>query len=692
MILAHYGRWVPLDELSILTGVPRDGAQAGNIVRAARDQGMLADEYRESPGELRRGPLPAIVLWDASHYLVVDGHSKGQWQLNDPAVGPRVVDDEEFGRSFTGVVLRVQPGPNFHPVGRRTGTLSRLWSRLRGSVLALLYIVVAGLALVIPGLASAALIKAFVDLVLVGEEPGALAPILGLAIGVLVTTALLTWLRQRYLLLLEVKLSAVGSAGFFWHVLRLPLAFFEARSPGELSARIPRNDRVAGLIAGEAATAIVDTAVVVFYYVVLVGYSPVLALLGFAAVLVNIAVLGAVGRRRRDENLKLVQDSGAMLGSAMTSVRSIESIKASGREAEMFTRTAGLHARTLSASQRLGRASVPLLVVPPLTGWIAAAAVLAGGGLQVITGAMSLGTLIAFQQLMSRTVEPVGRTVRLGATLQEISADLEVLDDVLSDPPIAPAVVVDGPSTRLGGLLEVVDLSFGYGPVQDPVVDGISFRLQPGSRVALIGGSGSGKSTVARLIAGLYTPWAGQVLLDGRPREQWPQDVVTASVALVDQETGLFSGTVLENLTMWDAAVPTAQVVRAAQDALVHDAIVRRQDGYLTAVHEGGGNFSGGEAQRLEIARALVGDPRILILDEATSALDPATEKLIDDNLRRRGCTTLIVAHRLSTIRDCDEIIVLERGRIAERGSHEQLMSANGAYGRLFAAESAVTE
>lgn len=691
MVLAHHGRWVPLDELRAASGVSRDGVKASNIVKAARVYGMTAKGYRQEPDEVRTGILPAIVFWNFNHFLVVEGYAPGRWFLKDPAVGARTVSDDEFDKSFTGVVLRLEPGADFAKGGKPPPLLTSLGRRLGHSLSGLLYVVLAGLALVIPGLATAVLTKAFIDQVLVAESPGAIWPILALLAGAAAMIGVLTGLRQHYLLALETKLSLQSSSTFLWHVLRLPIPFYASRSAGEISGRVPRNDRVAVLLSSEVATALIDSVVVIFYFVVMFGYSPGLALLGVVGIVVNVLVLRAVGARRRDEVLRMLQDAGLLLGSAMSGIRSIESIKAAGRESDLFTKVMGLHARTVSGTQRLGRASLPLAIVPPLIAALTTAAILGWGGREVIAGAISLGTLIAFQTLMGRATEPIGRFVQLGGTLQEIGGDLERLDDVLANPVVDGAEPDAGATaTRLAGMLELRDVTFGYSILEPPLLDAVNITVRPGSRVALVGGSGSGKSTISRLVAGLYAPWSGEVLFDDRPRNEWPSDAITSSVALVDQDIRLFSGTVRDNLTLWDTTIPTARVVGAAQDALIHDQIARRPGGYSADVRESGGNFSGGEAQRLEIARALVAQPSILILDEATSALDPTTEELIDRNIRRRGCTTLIVAHRLSTIRDCDEIIVLERGRIVERGTHDEMIGSGGAYSRLFSAKGGV--
>ncbi|GAB3805376.1 NHLP family bacteriocin export ABC transporter peptidase/permease/ATPase subunit [Humibacter antri] len=692
MLLAHFGRWVPLDELRDASGVSRDGVKASNIAKAARGYGLVAKGFRQDLDQLRVGALPAIAYWNFNHFLVVEGYAPGRWFLNDPAHGPRTVTEDEFDRSFTGVVIRAEPGPDFEQGGEPPAVLSALARRLRHSLGGLTFAVLAGLGLVVPGLVAAVMTKAFVDQVLIAERPGAVWPLLGFLAAAAVVIVVLTALRQHYLMRLETKLSLYSSGVFVWHILRLPVAFYAQRSSGEVSARVPRNDRVAMLLSSEVAASLIDSGVVIFYFIVLVGYDLQLALIGLAAAAVNVAVLQLVARRRRDGSLRVLQDRGNLMGGAMDALNTIESIKAAGRASDVLERITGLHAKAVSGEQRLGVASLPLSVVPALLAALTTAAILGLGGMNVVAGTMSIGTLVAFQLLMTRFSEPIGRFVQLGGTLQEISGDLVRLDDVLANPvdPMLGGFELEDPQ-RLIGQLELHDVTFGYSPLEPPLLNGISLVVRPGHRVAIVGGSGSGKSTIARLVAGLYHPWSGEILFDGRPRQDWTPDTLTTSLALVDQTTTLFRGTVRDNLTMWDASVPEANIVRAARDAGIHEQIAVRPGGYSSDVREGGRNFSGGECQRLEIARALTTEPRILVLDEATSALDPSTEERIDRNLRRRGCTTLIIAHRLSTIRDCDEIIVMDHGTIAERGTHEQLMDRSGLYSALFSAQGTVS-
>lgn len=695
IVLAHFGRRVPLDELRTACGVSRDGVKASRIVKTARAYGLVAKGVRAQPAEVRRESLPAIAFWGLNHFVVIEGYAPGVWYLNDPASGPRTVSEDEFDGAFTGVLLVFDVGPDFKPGGRPPGLMATLGRRLVGVRPALLYVVLAGLALVLPGLATAVFTKTFVDQVLVGGRTDQIWLLVGWMLATAAVTTIATWLRLSVLLRLQTTLSVRGSGEFLWHILRLPAAFYSQRYGGEVASRVAINDRVARLLSGDLATAALDVLLVVFFLVVMAGYSIWLTLIGAVAAAVNVVVLRTVSRHRRDAAQVVLRERGKVLGTAMGGLQTIETLKASGRESDFFGRWAGHHAKAQEAQTKLDAATPVLTVVPTLTAALTTAAILGFGGVQVVSGYLSLGTLIAFQALMTRFSEPVGRFVGLGGTVQEISGDLARLEDVLGnrtdwDGDLRAQPSSDAPAL-LAGRLELRDVSFGYSTYEPPLISRFNLIIEPGRRVALVGGSGSGKSTISRLVAGLYAPWTGEIMFDGLPRDRLPRSLLTSSVALVDQNVALFEGTVRENLTLWDPTVPEATLVQAAHDARIHDDISARPGRYDSVVAEGGANWSGGQAQRLEIARALAGRPAILILDEATSALDPATEELIDQNLRRRGCTCLLVAHRLSTIRDCDEIIVLEHGQVVQRGTHDEMIAVEGPYARLVSGGAGVT-
>ena len=690
IILAHHGRYVPLEELRVACGVSRDGSKASNLVRAARAYGMEARGYRREPGKLKAMQAPFIVFWNFNHFLVVEGFGPDRVYLNDPASGPRTVSAAEFDEAFTGVVLDIRPGPGFERGGRPLSLVAALRERLHGAHGAVAFVVVAGLALVVPGLAVPALSEVFVNNVLLGGLTNWVVP---LALGLVFSACLrlaFTYLQQRYLARLQAQIALVGSARYLWRVLRLPMEFFGQRATGDVTNRVELNDRVATLLSGDLAAALLGVLTAVFYLAMMLTYNALLTAVATVTMLLNLLALYLVGRARTDGMHRFLQEQTKMMGTAVGGLQSIETLKASGAESDFFARWAGYHAKTTSAEQELGVLTRYLSGVPGLLSGLATAAVLGIGALEVSRGQFSVGALVAFQSLLASVATPVTRIVGLGTSLQEAGGALERLGDVFRYP-VDPVVeqtgdLAVGPA-RLGGHVELRELRFGYSRLEAPLVDGFSLRLGPGDRVALVGGSGSGKSTLGRLVAGLYRPWSGEILFDGVSRTEIARRVLATSLATVDQDIYLFEGTVAENITLWDPTIEEARVVQAAKDACIHDDIAQRPGAYESLVEEGGANFSGGQRQRLEIARALVQDPAVLVLDEATSALDPTTEKRILDNLRHRGCTCLVVAHRLSTIRDCDEIIVLDHGRVVQRGSHDALLQEAGLYAALVTAE-----
>jgi NHLM bacteriocin system ABC transporter peptidase/ATP-binding protein len=694
IVLGYFGKFVPLEELRVACGVSRDGSKASNISKAARSYGLEVKAYRKEPAGLRDLPLPQIVFWNFYHFLVVEGFGPDKVYLNDPATGPRTVTNEQFDRAFTGVVLTFQAGERFEKGGAPAGMVKTLRGRLQGLEAALAYAILAGIALVAPALAIPIFTQIFVDSVLVHSMRAWVGP---LVIGLTITAVLrgaFTYLQQRCLLLLETKLALTMSGKFFWHVLRLPMEFYSQRSAGDVGTRVAINDRVANLLSGQLATTALSVLTLLFYVALMLRYDVGLTLIGVLFAALNIAALRLVSRRRADLNQRVLMERAKLLSTSMTGLQRIETLKVTGGENDFFTRWAGFQATLVNVEQDFALPTQFLTAVPTLLAGIATAVVLGVGGYRVMQGAMSVGMLVAFQSLMAGFSAPIASLVGLGSMLQEVDGDLKRLEDVLeypldrvaASPATGAAEMAEAssePPTLLTGRLELRNITFGYSRLDKPLIEDLSLTLKPGSRVALVGGSGSGKSTISRLVAGLMQPWDGEILFDGRPRTKIPRATLIRSVGLVDQEIFLFAGTVRENLTLWDDTIPEPQILQATKDACIHREIAARPGGYESQVAEDGTNFSGGQRQRLEIARALVRNPTLLILDEATSALDPQTEQRIDENLRRRGCTCLIVAHRLSTIRDCDEILVMEEGKVVQRGTHAQMSRQDGPYSRL---------
>nr|MDZ8015299.1 NHLP family bacteriocin export ABC transporter peptidase/permease/ATPase subunit [Nostoc sp. ZfuVER08] len=697
IILGYYGRIVPLPQLRQDCGVSRDGSRAVNILKAARSYGLNAKGMKADLDGLRQLQCPYIVFWNFNHYLVVEGFSNKQVYINDPATGPRSVSLEEFDTSFTGVVLLFTPSENFKKGGSKPNIILGLRERLQGSGQVLAFCICAGFLLVIPGVASPIFSQMFVDNVLVQNRQDWLRPLLLGMILTAIVNGLLTLLQLKFLRRMKIKLSVGMSSRFFWHILRLPVSFYDCRFAGEISSRIHLNDKLANLLSGKLATTAIAAVMVIFYAIVMLQYDAVLTSIGIIFVAINLLTLHKISRWRVDANIKLIQEQGKVNGVAISGLQSMETLKASGLESDFFARWAGYYAKSINAYQEVNITNQTLGILPSFLSAITSMLVLVIGGLRVMDGNLSIGMLVAFQGLMQSFMEPVNNLVSLGSDLQEVEGSLNRLDDVLQNPVVPELteetqqaqekVFADYLQPKLQGYVKLENVTFSYGEVETPLIENFNLSIKPGQRVALIGKSSSGKSTIAKLICGLYQPTQGEIKFDGKPRNQIPRQVIANSIAFVEQNILLFAGSVRDNLTLWDTTVPESSLVQACQDAAIHDVIFSLPGGYDSKLSEGAANLSGGQRQRLEIARALVNNPSILIVDEATSALDTETEKIIDQKLRQRGCTCIIVAHRLSTIRDCDEIIVLDRGKVMQRGTHEELQQVEGYYSQLIRSE-----
>jgi NHLM bacteriocin system ABC transporter peptidase/ATP-binding protein len=697
IVLAHYGRWVPLEELRNECGVSRDGSKASNVLKAARRYGLEGTGQRMELNGLKDVRLPAIVFWNFNHFLVLEGYGPKLVYLNDPASGPRTVTWDEFDGSFTGVVLDVAPTEEFERAGSQPSLVRGLSSRFHGGLAAVVMCLLAGLGLLVPGLLVPAAVRTFVNEVL-GQGNRSWLWLLVIGVGLAAVAQLaFTWLQQVTLLRLSTKLAMSMSTRFMEHVLRLPLLFFSQRYAGHVVTRIQVNDQIASMLSSQLSASLLAMLTSVFYLVLMVIYDWQLTLVTLAFAGLNVLALQFTAKKQKDASRRLVQDSGKLTATAVSGLANIETLKATSEDASFFSRWAGHQAKVLGSAQTLGAPMALLSSLPAMLISLNTAALIGFGGLQVMDGTLSLGTLVAFQMLAAGFSGPIAQLVGFGAVLQQASGNLASVDDVLNypvDPEVAerPHVEeVELPSTnghvrrkrvpsRLSGEIDLVDVCFGYNPLEPALVQNLNLHVEPGQRVAIVGPTGSGQSTVSKMVAGLNQPWSGEILFDGIPRTAIPRHVLASSLAFVDQEIQLFEGSVRDNLTLWDPTIAEEAVVRAARDANIHDDVVKRPSGYDRAIEEGGRDWSGGQRQRLEIARALAGDPAILIMDEATSALDPLVEQAIDRAIRARGCTCLIVAHRLSTIRDCDEIVVLSKGIAVERGTHDQLVANGGIY------------
>ena len=688
MVLAYYGKWLPLEKLRHECGVTRDGVNAKNIIRAARRLGCTAKGFAGKPQVLREKEFPLILFWEFNHFVVMEGVEGDTVYLNDPAMGRREVSWADFLTSYTGIYLNIRPGEDFRQEGRPYNVFKAVAEKLAEDKWALLFVLILGLCMVIPALAVPVMNQIFIDDVFSMKHPDWTTKLLLAMAAAAVLTGVMTAMRAAVLTYWQKKLTLADSSSFFWHVLRLPVAFFQQRFAADVASRIQFNEANAEVLSGQAATALLDMFIALFYLGLLVQYSVPLTIVGVSISFVNLAVLLYMRRNMTDLTMRIQQEKGKEYGVLMNGLMMIDSVKACGSEADLFGKWAGYAAKALVADQEMQVWSLKVRLLPTLLAGISGALVMTVGGFSIMEGLMTAGVYTAVNSLIAKFQEPMQKILTLSDTLRTTEMQMQRLDDVrrypidsLNYPDETQAITFKG--DRLSGELVMRDMSFGYSPLDPPLLEHFDLSLAPGRWAAVVGASGSGKSTLAKVTAGLYEEWSGDVLFDGVKRREIPRAVLVSSIATVDQDVFQISGTVRENISLFDKSVPKEDIVQAAQDACIHDDILRLAGGYEAEVAEGGLNFSGGQRQRLEIARALAGNPSILILDEATSAIDPMTEQKVLENIRRRGCTCMIVAHRLSTIRDADEIIVLEKGKVAERGTHRELIKHDGPYRRL---------
>jgi len=688
IVLEHFGKQVPLEQLRVDCGVSRNGSTAANLVKAARNYGLEVKAFKKEPSQLHDLPLPMIVFWNFYHFLVVEGMGKNTWYLNDPASGPRKVDAQTFNDSFTGVVITFKPGPDFQPGKKKLSFLPFLLKWLKGYEGSLIFLFLTGLGLIIPGLAIPVFSKIFVDQILIKQAESWVIPLLS---GMMLTATLrfvLSWIQQKSLIGFEMSLSLKNSSKFLWHVLHLPMSFHVQRPPGDISMRVTLNDKIAGLLAGQVGHTLLNLFMIVFYAAVMFAYSLKLTLAAISVSLLNLIALRYISRKRVDGNQKLLMDNGKLYGLATSGLQMIETLKATASESLFFSRWAGYQARLLNIQQKLGRLTQSLQAVPVLLTSLGTLIILGIGASDIMGGVITAGTFVAFQSLMASFSQPIVSLVNLGSSVQDIKGGMARIEDVYNYPSGKKqeadfAGSLQSKTIKLQGYVELKNITFGYSRLENPLITDFSLKLNPGSRIAIVGRTGCGKSTLASLVSGLYEPWQGEILFDGIHKKEITEKTLFQSIAMVDQNLFLFDGSVRDNIGFWDHTIAEKDIIQAAKDALIHEDIASRPGAYESPVAENGKNFSGGQRQRLEIARALAIKPSVLILDEATSALDARTEELIDLNIRKTGCTCLIIAHRLSTIRDCDEIIVMDQGKIVQRGRHEELMAQPGIYTQL---------
>ncbi len=692
MVMAYYDKWIPLEQVRVDCGVSRDGSNGKNIMLAARNYGFEAKGFFYEPETLKKkGVFPCIIHWDFNHFVVLDGFKGNSVYINDPARGAIKVSMEEFDESFTGGCIKIKPGENFVPEGRRKSTLEFAQKRLKGAGAAVALTTLTTIITYLFGIINPVMSKVFIDRLLTGKNPEWLYPFTGIMTGLALLQLIAQWVGTTSSLKVNGKMAMVGSTSYMWKVLRMPMEFFSQRLTGDIIQRQATNETIAGTLVSTVAPLALNTIMMIFYLVVMLRYSVMLTFVGITTIVIDLIIARFMSEKRVNITRVQMRDKGKLSSATVSGMSMAETIKASGAENSFFAKWAGLQASVNSQECKYDELNVSLGMIPQLVGMLASDVVMLLGIWLSMNGEFTVGGIMTFQGFLQAFMSPALTLISAGQTVQEMRTEMERIEDVMNypldpfvkDEPISE----DEDYSKLPGELELKNVTFGYNKLREPIIKDFSIKLEPGSRVAFVGSSGCGKSTLSKLISGLYRPWSGEILFSGKPIESIDRSVFTGSLAVVDQDIILFEDTIANNIKMWDNSIKDYEMVLAARDAQLHEDIMQRDGGYQYILTEGGKDFSGGQRQRLEIARVLAQDPSVIILDEATSALDAKTEYDVVSAIKDRGITCIVIAHRLSTIRDCDEIVVLDKGVVVERGTHEELMKLGGYYTELVTSE-----
>lgn len=688
MILAYYGKWIPLEQVRVDCGVSRDGSNAKNVLKAARSYGLTAKGYRFEPEDLReQGKFPCIIHWNFNHFLVLNGFKGNKAVLNDPAKGTYSVSMDVFDKSFTGICLMFEPSESFQPGGKPKSALSFARARLKGTGEAVAFTVISTVIASLIGVISPVFSRIFLDRLLTGMNPDWFMPFIWAFSALAVLQIIISVIQAVFSARINAKIAAVGSTSFMWKILRMPMEFFSQRMAGDIQQRMGANASIAGSLVQAFAPLVIEAFMMVFYLVVMLRYSVLLTLIGILSILINMFMSRVISKKRINLTRVQMRDAGKLASATVAGIEMIETIKASGAENGYFEKWAGYQASVNTQKVKFARLNQYIGLIPQIVSALTNTAVTILGVWLVMEGKFTIGMVMAFQGFLGSFMAPASQFISAGQTLQEMRTEMERVEDVMQYP---TDIVYENDSfdenaeyQKLSGALEMRNVTFGYSRLAEPLIRDFSLTLKPGSRVAFVGTSGCGKSTLTKLISGLYQPWSGEILFDGKPLTQIDRSVFTGSLAVVDQDIIILEDTIANNIKMWDSTIEDFEMILAARDAQLHSDIMQRDGGYNYKLTEGGKDLSGGQRQRLEIARVLAQDPTMIILDEATSALDAKTEYEVVKSIKDRGITCIVVAHRLSTIRDCDEIIVLDHGNVVERGTHDQLYALGGFYTRL---------
>lgn len=688
MVLAYFGRWISLEEARLACGVSRDGSSAFDILEAGKNYGLEAKGLRVDMDYLDNVHAPLILHWGFAHYVVFCGRTGPLYVINDPASGKCFLTRKEVAKQFTGICLTMRPGENFKKGGEAPSMSGYVRQHLHGAISALLFTMVTTLLLAVVSLSLPIFSQTFVDGIMTLTNPEWAYPFLYTIAFVALYQFIVNCIAEGYGMRQRARLTIEGSTKFVWHILRLPMRFFSMRMTGDIIRRINEAGEIPVMLVGKLAPVVSNLLLLVFYLYFMIRYS--LPLTGIVILAFLLVLLTTTGLMQVQKNLSRQSESslGKLYGIVMSSIESIETVKAAGAEDGFFHRWARVFTEAKNTEIKQQNIMAYGNTVPTFLTQLAGNLVFIMGCKFILDGDLTIGMLMAFQGFMNTFATPLTQIIQTSITMSSMQVKMERVDDIYLSKPDVLAITEDDRDRcdgKLAGEVELRNVSFGYNVLEEPLIKDFSMHIKPGHSVAFVGASGCGKSTLANLVSGLYEPWDGEILYDGKPIKEINRATFTSSVSVIDQDSSFFEGSVSDNIKLWDSSIEDFVMILACRDAEIHDDISVRPKSYESMVGEGGKNFSGGQRQRMNIASAMVKEPIILIMDEATSALDAATEAKVMQNIRMQGITLIIIAHRLSTIRDCDEIIVMDQGKVVERGTHDELMANHNKYYELVA-------
>lgn len=689
MVLGHYGYHLPLDEARVRCGVSRNGSKASHIINAARHYGLIAKGYQVDTLEsLKELSFPYIVFWEFDHFVVVEGYNKTGFFINDPARGQIHLPYEIFSDAFTGIVLHFEPGPDFKPGGQPPSIWQFFFGLVQESKQAFLYLFLLSLLFVVPTLISVGFIKIFIDDIVVRHMNDWLRPLI---VGMVLTAcvnAFLQWLKEIHLLRLSLDMILTTALTFVWHVLRLPIVFFYQRYTGDIITRIEANDHLLSTVAGGVSSLATEGIVAIIFAIILLFINTPLALIVLLGSALDMLIVYRLSKKAANRSYQYQQLASKFFSFSLMGIKLIESVKAMSSEISFLKKWRGLYVKTLDQMRDLFWYENIILWTSRFIDNLTNIIILGLGVTFVLKGHMTIGSLVAFQGLMGQVRAPFSQFLGHYEVLQSLRGDLLRLEDAFQHKldksfalPNSSKILSQMPSE-----IQLKNVVFGYSAVDPPEIKNVSIHVDSGKALAIVGRTGSGKSTLASLILGFYEPWEGEVSMDQRSLGEISAQERAQIIGFVDSDCSLWEGTVLENLNPQNNPLSEEQLYQAIQDACAEE-IVSSLGGLEGGIQEGGRNLSGGQRQRMELARALAQNPSILVLDEATSAMDTLTEMQVVSNLKKRSMTLIMISHRLSAVRDADEILVFDEGAIVEKGTHDELMGKQGKYYELMVLE-----